>query len=85
MSPFLEAAMSGNAVVQAAPAPAKKSRTAVRMETAAPAVAASSAAVAAVRPLTGGVSNPAWLILVFAGFAGLYFYLCGGVKKRRRK
>ena len=85
-SPFLKAAMEGNAVIQAAPAPAKKNRAVVKAD-AAPAVAASSAAVAAERlpGADGKLSNPAWLILVFAGFAGLYLYLKEGFKKRRRK
>lgn len=33
----------------------------------------------------GRLSSPAWLLLVIAGFAGLYFYLREGAKKRKRK
>ncbi len=54
------------------------------------AVAASSAAIAPVPagiPVEPGgrLSSPAWLLLVIAGFAGLYFYLREGKKKRKSK
>ena len=57
-------------------------------KTAAPVLPASTTAgLPAEMPAeTGGrLSSPAWLLLVIAGFAGLYFYLRGGEKKRRRK
>lgn len=55
-----------------------------------PAVAASSAAIApapvGIPSEAGGrLSSPAWLLLVIAGFTGLYFYLREGSKKRKRK
>ncbi len=52
-----------------------------------PASTAAAAALPAGMPAeTGGrLSSPAWLLLVIAGFTGLYFYLRGGEKKRRKK
>jgi len=57
---------------------------------AAQALPPSTAAAAGLPPETpaetgGRLSSPAWLLLVIAGFAGLYFYLRGGEKKRRKK
>lgn len=56
-------------------------------KTSSPAVAASSAPVPAGFPVEPGgrLSSPAWLLLVIAGFVGLYFYLREGTKKRKRK
>jgi len=52
----------------------------------APSTAAASEAAGASPAEAGGrLSSPAWLLLVFTGVAGLYFYLRGGNKKRRRK
>ena len=48
--------------------------------------AAASPVFSGVPPEAGGrLSSPAWLILMLAGFAWLYFYLRGGDKKNRRK
>lgn len=81
MSPFIAASLRESTPphIEAA---AKK--------TTSPAVAASSAAIA---PVPAGIpsepggrlSSPAWLLLVIAGFTGLYFYLREGTKKRKRK
>ena len=88
LSPFIEASRAEKSVPQVVPAPAIKRRAAVKPADAAPAVAAPAAAAPSVppgRPAAGGLSNPSWLLLVFAGFAGLYLYLRGGANKRRRK
>ncbi len=88
LSPFIEASRAEKTVPQSVPARANKRRAAASPAEAAPAVAASTAAAFAVpagRPAAGGFSNPSWLLLVFAGFAGLYLYLRGGGNRRRRK
>ena len=82
LSPFLEASLreSKPPHVEAKP---KKTETV-------PLLPASTAAApglpAGIPSETGGkLSSPAWLLLVIAGFVGLYFYLRGGEKKRRKK
>ncbi|MDO8806211.1 MAG: hypothetical protein Q7R35_17480 [Elusimicrobiota bacterium] len=89
LSPFAAASMVENTTAQAAPAEAKKGQAPLKPANAAPALAVSSS----VPPVPAGpsseaggrLSSPAWLILVISGFVGLYFYLRGGIKKRRRK
>lgn len=88
LSPFEEASLRESAPPHAETASGKTAPQAI--PAAGPASAASSSPVAAVQPPLppgpgGNLSSPAWLILVIAGFAGLYFYLRGGLKKRRRK
>ena len=69
----------------AAPAPVKKAQAALK-QAPAPVVSSSAAAAPESGPAPDGeLSNPAWLVLVAGGFAGLYFYLRGGIKRRRRK
>ena len=79
LSPFIEASLRESVPPH--------TENAAKKTAAAPAVAISSPAAAAGMPAeTGGrLSSPAWLLLVLAGFTGLYFYLRGGIRKRRRK
>ncbi len=80
MSPFVEASLRESTPPHIEAAARKVS---------APAAAASSAAAqvpAGIPSEPGGrLSSPAWLLLVIAGFTGLYFYLREGSKKRKRK
>ena len=81
LSPFLEASLRESKPPHIE-AKAKKAAD--------PALPASTAAASSIptgipAEAGGGLSSPAWLLLVIAGFAGLYFYLRGGEKKRRRK
>lgn len=77
--------MSENTAPPAAPAPVKKAQAALKQGPA-PAVSSSAAAAPEGGPAPDGrLSSPAWLVLVAGGFAGLYFYLRGGIKRRRRK
>jgi len=88
LSPFVEASRAENTASPAAPAPAKKRQASLKQAPAARDLAVSSAAAAAPDSASvpdGDLSSPAWLVLVAGGFAGLYFYLRGGMKKRRRK
>ena len=77
--------MTENPAAPAAPAPVKKAQAALK-QAPAPVVSSSAAAAPESGPAPDGeLSNPAWLVLVAGGFAGLYFYLRGGIKRRRRK
>lgn len=85
LSPFVEASRAENTAAPAAPAPVKKAQ-AVLKQAPVLAVSTSAAPVPEGGPAPDGkLSSPAWLILVAGGFAGLYFYLRGGIKRRRRK
>jgi hypothetical protein len=81
LSPFLEASLRES----------KPPHLETQAKKAAPPVLPASTTAAAGLPagmpaeVGGRLSSPAWLLLVIAGFAGLYFYLRGGEKKRRRK
>lgn len=89
LSPFEEASLAENAAPHPAPAPVKKSAAAARTPAAVPAPSLSTAAASAPASFPyepgGKLSSPAWLLLVIAGFTGLYFYLRGGIRKRKRK
>lgn len=84
LSPFL-------AATAAEPEPAKPAPQSKK--SAAPRQAAVSTAPAAVdvpapgpeAPAGRQKSSPAWVLLVIAGLAGLYFYLSGGRSRGRRK
>lgn len=81
LSPFLEASL------RESKPPHIEAKAKKKADSALPASTAPAAALPSDMPAeTGGrLSSPAWLLLVIAGFAGLYFYLSGGEKKRRRK
>lgn len=81
LSPFLEASL------RESKPPHIEAKAKKAADPALPASTAAAAALPAGTPAeTGGrLSSPAWLLLVIAGFAGLYFYLRGGEKKRGRK
>ncbi len=81
LSPFIEASLRESKPPHIE---AKVKKAAVP---ALPASTAAAAALPAGMPAeTGGrLSSPAWLLLVIAGFAGLYFYLRGGNTRRRKK
>lgn len=88
ISPFVAASLRESTPPHIEAAAKKVSSTAVAASSTA--VAASSAAIAPVPagiPVEPGgrLSSPAWLLLVIAGFAGLYFYLREGKKKRKSK
>lgn len=91
MSAFLAASAAEPAPEAKPAAPVKKvpgKKTAAAKKDLPAEVAASSAPVpapAAPRPAVGGISSPAWLLLVGGGLAGLYFYLGAGAGKRRKK
>lgn len=80
-SPFVEASLRESKPPHLE-AKAKKAAT-----PALPASTAPAAGLPAGMPAEAGgrLSSPAWLLLVIAGFTGLYFYLRGESKKRRRK
>jgi len=83
LSPFEEASLRESALPHEQES-IKKATAAAKASSAQAEV--STAAVPAVPVETGGrLSSPAWLFVVIAGFAALYFYLRGGLKKRRRK
>jgi len=91
-SPFLQASAVENAKT---PAAEKVSRAPVKTGPVAPAVVPAVAPAVAVSPAppevssappaAGGLASPAWLLPIAGGLAGLYFYLRGGNKKRRRR
>jgi len=89
LSLFEAASMAENTASQPAPAPVKKSAASGKAPAAIPAPSLSTAAAPAPASFPyepgGKLSSPAWLLLVIAGFAGLYFYLRGGARKRKRK
>lgn len=81
LSPFLEASLRESKPPHIEAKAKKAADPAIKASTA-PAAALPSDMPAE----TGGrLSSPAWLLLVIAGFAGLYFYLRVEEKKRRRK
>ncbi len=77
LSPFVQASLR-ESVPPHIESPAKRSTAA--------AAGVSTAPAAGVPAEPGGkLSSPAWLLLVLAGFAALYFYLRGSEKRRKKK
>ena len=81
LSPFLEASLRESKPPHVESKPKKAEAAPLPAST-----AAAAGLPAGIPSETGGrLSSPAWLLLVIVGFAGLYFYLRGGEKKRRKK
>lgn len=81
-SPFL-AASAAEPEAPRPPAPAKKAAPPKAAVSTAPA-AAEIPAPAPAAPDGARASSPAWALLVIAGLAGLYYYLSGGRRGRRK-
>lgn len=83
LSPFL----SASAAEPEAPRPAPPLKKAALRQAAASTAPASAEVPAPVPAAPAGpqASSPAWLLLVIAGLAGLYYYLAGGRHRGRRK
>jgi uncharacterized membrane protein len=83
-SPFMQA-VEAAAKTPAAGKPAARSERLQDAPAPAQPPAAAPAAPAPAAAPARTLSDPAWLIFVGGMVAGLYFYLGGGVKKKRKK
>ncbi|MHB0994913.1 MAG: hypothetical protein ACYC2I_00945 [Elusimicrobiales bacterium] len=84
LSPFLAASAAEPEAAKPAP-PLRKASLRQAPVSTAPAAGEIPAAPAPAAAPGPQASSPAWVLLVIAGLAGLYYYLGGGRRRGRRK